>query len=392
MTDLSSVGSVGGFVPPPYPYDRLNELRAIAERHPGGCVDLSVGTPTDPAPDFVVAALADPATINGYPLSAGSDRYRDAAAGWVGRRFGVDVDSSQLAACVGTKEFVTSLPHWLRLRLPDRDTVLYPAVSYPSYAMGAMLAGCRALPVEVDERGRLLLDTIDDDDIARALCVWVNSPGNPAGGLEDLGMVAKWGRERDVLVASDECYVEFTWNGAGHSILEHGVDGVLAVHSLSKRSNLAGARVGFYAGDRDLVAYLLEVRKHAGLMVPGPVQAAAALAWSDDEHVEQQRARYRARLSRMVDVLGQLGIPVSLPDGGFYLWVRSPSGDGWELARRLAQEVGVLASPGEFYGDAARSYCRIAVVQSDRRIDLVEERVAAAVATAAARHARTNGS
>jgi succinyldiaminopimelate transaminase len=380
MTNATPAEAARGFVPPPYPYDRLNELRSVADRHPGGCVDLSVGTPTDPAPDFVVAALADPATINGYPLSAGSARYREAAAGWMARRFAVEVDPDHVAACVGTKELVVTTPHWLRLRAPDRDTVLYPAVSYPSYAMGAALAGCRGVPVPVGEDGRLLLGDVDDDDAARALCLWVNSPGNPAGELEDLAAVAAWGRERQVPVLSDECYVEFTWDGPGRTILEHGLDGVLAVHSLSKRSNLAGARAGFYAGDPELVAYLREVRKHAGLMVPGPVQTAAVAAWGDDTHVEVQRARYRARLERMVELLGQLGVTASLPAGGFYLWVASPGGDDWAFAARLAEVAGLLVSPGEFYGEAARGHVRIAVVQGDDRLDLVAERVAQATA------------
>jgi aspartate/methionine/tyrosine aminotransferase len=296
------------------------------------------------------------------------------------RRLGVTIAPTQVAACIGTKELVAGLPQWLRLRSPERDTVLYPAVSYPTYAMGATLAGCRAVPVAVDSDWHLDLASIADSDAARALCLWVDSPGNPSGVVEDLAAAAAWGRTRGVPVLSDECYVEFTWHGPRHTILEHGPAGVLALHSLSKRSNLAGARVGFYAGDADLVTYLSEVRKHAGFMVPGPVQAAAVAAWSDDAHVEEQRGRYLQRLERLAAALNGCGwgLDATLPAGGFYLWVPAPGGDAWALVRRLATEAGVLASPGEFYGTAGAGHVRFAVVQPLERIDLVARRLASA--------------
>lgn len=366
-----------GFRPPAYPYDRLDDLRAVADAFEGGCVDLSVGTPMDDPPPEVMAALAgDGPAARGYPPSIGTPALREAIVGWMDRRLGVAVDArEQVAACVGTKELVASLPQLLRLRDPSRDTVLYPEISYPTYEMGATLAGCRAVPVPVDDRWRLDLSAIDEADARRALVLWVNTPGNPAGGLDDLGAAAAWGRARDVVVASDECYVEFTWDGPRHTILEHGCDGVLAVHSLSKRSNLAGARIGFYAGDAELVTYLREVRKHAGMMVPGPVQAAAVVALADDRHVEAQRDRYRRRLELAQRVLGSFGIEAALPGGGFYLWAAAPDGDAWALTRRLAHEGGAIVSPGEFYGAAGRHHVRIAVVQPDARMALLAERL-----------------
>ena len=357
-----------GFVPPPYPYDRLDDLRRIADKLPGGAVDLSIGTPYDAPPDVVVHALGSSGAERGYPPSVGTPALRSAAARWLERRFGATVDPGHVAACVGTKELVAGLPQWLRLRTPDRDTVLYPEISYPSYAMGATLAGCRAVPYAT-------LADIDPDDAARALCVWVNSPGNPRGQLDDLGAAADWGRARGVPVLSDECYIEFTWQGPGRTILAHGHDGVLAMHSLSKRSNLAGARVGFYAGDPDLVHYLSEVRKHAGLMVPGPVQAAAVAALDDDAHVDEQRERYRRRLALMGAVVAALGVDCPPPAGAFYLWAPAPGGDAWALARRLATEAGAVVSPGEFYGPAGTGHVRIAVVQPDDRIELVARRL-----------------
>ena len=304
----------------------------------------------------------------GYPPSVGTAAFREAAAGWLARRFGATVDPAQLAACVGTKEFVAGVPHWLRLRTPAGDTVLYPEISYPTYAMGATLAGCRAVPYSS-------LAAIDPADAARALCLWVNTPANPTGDLVDLEAAAAWGRERGVPVLSDECYIEFTWDGPGRTIVSSGTAGVVAVHSLSKRSNLAGARAGFYAGDADLVRYLSEVRKHAGFMVPGPVQAAGAVAFGDDAHVDAQRERYRDRLTLLARLLGALDVDCPLPAGAFYLWAPAPGGDAWGLAKRLAAEAGIVASPGEFYGPAGSGHVRIAAVQPTERLHLVAERL-----------------
>jgi succinyldiaminopimelate transaminase len=362
------------FVPPPYPYDRLDDLAREAGAIHGDVVDLSIGTPCDPPPAAVLTALATSDSERGYPSSFGTAELRCAAARWVQRRFAIDVDPDQVAACIGTKELVGTLPQWLRLRRPDRDTVLYPSVAYPTYEMGATLAGCRAVPVPVDDAFRIRLADIDPADARRALALWVNSPGNPSGALDDLGAAARWGRSHDVPVFSDECYCEFTWDAAPASILQHGSEGVVAVHSLSKRSNLAGLRVGFYAGDPGLVAYLREVRKHVGMMVPGPAQAAGAAALGDDAHVDVQRARYRRRLERAARVLSSWsGIDIGLPAGGFYLWFEV--GDAWAFTRRLAVEAGALVSPGEFYGAGGTRHVRVAVVQPDDRLDLVGARL-----------------
>ncbi len=362
------------FVPPPYPYDRLNTLVPLAEAHEGGMVDLSIGTPFDAPPPAVVEALGHSNAERGYPPSIGTPAFRQAAADWLNRLVGSDLAPTNLAAAIGTKEFVAGLPQWLKLRTPDRDTVLYPAISYPSYAMGATLAGCRAVAVPVDDQWRIDLSQIDPADAARALCLWVNTPGNPAGGIDDLGAAAAWGRANGVPVFSDECYIEFTWHGPPRSILEHGSDGVVAVHSLSKRSNLAGARVGFYGGDPDLVHYLSEVRKHAGFMVPGPVQAAAIVSFGDQNHVEEQKARYLERLQMAQRLVAAFGVEAALPGGGFYLWAPAPDGDAWAFAELLARKAGVLVSPGEFYGDAGAGHVRIAVVQPTDRLQLALDR------------------
>ena len=367
---------------PPYPYDRLAGLAKLADEHDGGMVDCSIGTPCDPPLPAVLEALASSGTERGYPASAGSPQLREAAADWLARRFGLpELAVSSVAACVGTKELVASVPHVLRLREPHKDTVLYPAVSYPTYAMGAELAGCRAVPVPPPpgRAGGLDLASISAADGERALLLWSNSPSNPTGGLGDLAAEADWGRAHAVPVFSDECYAEFTWDTAPRSVLEGGRDGVVAVHSLSKRSNLAGVRVGFYAGDAELVEFLRAVRQHAGLMVPGPAQAAGVAALRDDAHVETQRTRYAERLSFMSGALGAYGCPVALPEGGFYLWVPVPTDrfpDVWAMAEALATDGGLLVSPGDLYGDGGAGHVRVALVQPMERLALVGERLA----------------
>lgn len=362
------------FVPPPYPYDRLDALKTVASSHSGGAVDLSIGDPCDPPAPAVVAALATSDSERRYPPSVGTDRLRAAACAWMERRFGVAVPPVQVGAVVGSKEFVVTTPHWLRLRSPDRDTVLFPAVAYPSYEMGAVLAGCRAVAVPPSTSGGLDLSAISPDDARRAVMLWSNSPNNPTGALDDLAAAAAWGRRHGVPVVSDECYAEFTWQGPPRTILSEGFDGVVALHSLSKRSNLAGLRVGFYAGDAALVHYLREVRKHAGLMVPGPAQAAGAVALDDDASVAVQAATYRQRLARTAEVLSRWsGIDIPLPAGGFYLWF--DAGDGWAFAERLAREGGALVSPGDFYGAGGANNVRVAVVQPDDRIETMARRL-----------------
>jgi succinyldiaminopimelate transaminase len=364
------------FTPPAYPYERLDGLKKIASSFEGGAIDCSIGTPVDPPPPFVIDELAKGVGARGYPPSIGTPDYRDAAASWMRRRFNVEVSSEHVGACVGTKEFVASLAGYLHLRNPERDTVLYPAISYPTYAMGATLAGLRAVAVRI-ENGRLDVSSIEPSDATRALVLWANSPSNPTGYLDDLEGLAAWGREHDVLVASDECYAEFTWASRPRTILEHGSSGLLALHSASKRSNLAGLRAGFYAGDPELVTYLRSVRQHAGLMVPSPVQAAVALAYRDDEHVDVQRERYRQRLELLRRALKALDVDAPMPEGSFYLWCQKSGIDGWALATLLAERSGLVVSPGELYGDAGNAFVRIAVVQPDERLELAATRLEA---------------
>ena len=381
-----------GFVPPPYPYDRLNELRLIADSVQPGCIDCSVGTPFEPMPEVARnAAIAGLAKGQTYPPSIGELDFRSAAADWMRRRLAVECDPNAVAAGIGAKELVAGIPHWLKLRRPNKTVVLHPAVSYPSYAMGAELAGCRAVGVPADDEWHLDLDQISDQDADDALMLWINEPGNPSGSSADAAWMARcvaWAQERDILLVSDECYIEFCFpphgtplsaDGAwpaGPSAMAAGIDGVLSVHSLSKRSNLAGMRAAFYAGDPAIVGYLSEVRKHAGMMTPYPTQRAATAALADDAHVNTQRALYFERRSLLLDALNETPLHHCGGDATFYLWVRSDVGsDGWTVARRFA-ELGVLVSPGEFYGDQGASMVRIALVQPIELLEIVAERLA----------------
>ncbi len=369
-----------GFVPPPYPHDRLDAFRRLADGVAGGVVDCSIGNPVDPVPEVVLGALSVAAPgATGYPATIGSPDLRDAAAAWIDRRFGVAVSAEQVMACIGTKELVASLPRVLHLRNPTRDTVLYPAISYPTYAMGAELAGLRAVPVPLDARWHLDLSRVRESDAARALVLWTNEPGNPTAAVAtsaEVSATVEWARTRGIIVAADECYAEFS-GGNPTTALGAGTDGVLALHSLSKRSNMAGFRTGFVAGDAELVRYLGEVRKHAGLMTPAPIQAAAVAALGDDTHVVTQRARYQARRDLMVGGLRAHGL---VHDGGpapFYLWLRSESqvDDGWELAARLA-EAGTLVAPGSLYGASGADHVRLALTQPLDRLQLSLDRLA----------------
>lgn len=348
-------------------------------------IDLRLGSPCDPPPTEVIDAVGEAFdSLGPYGKSVGSLAFRQAAADWMARRLEVDVDAGSVAACVGTKEFVGTLALLLGpLSDPGRDTVLVPAVAYPTYAVGAELAGCRVVRIPMTDRSTLDLAAVDPDDAARARLMWVNSPGNPAGGLDDLEAAANWGRARGIVVCSDECYVEYTWSGPlvgdvglpGSTILSSGSAGVLALHSLSKRSNLAGGRVGCYAGDPALVAELGERRRELGLVVPGPLQAAAVMAWSDQRHVVEQRERYFARLQRLADAAVRAGcLDVRMPEGGFYLWI-DVGGDDRAAAALLA-EAGVLVQPGSIYGTAGVGRIRVAAVRPDAEIEEAARRIA----------------
>ncbi len=377
----------------PYPYDELNSIKQIALSKFGEVIDLSIGTPIDDTPNFVIDALCNSKDANGYPPSIGTVTLRSAIKDWYKRRLDVDIDIDLIAAVVGTKEFVASLPTYLRLMNPEKDVVLGPSLAYPTYEFGAKLAGLKyvGIPPRHNEDRSMDLESINEEYLKRALLMWVNSPSNPDGHVESLREFYEFANQNSILTVSDECYMEYVYGVEAESILQHGIENVLALHSLSKRSNAAGLRVGFYAGDRSYVLFLEEIRKHAGLMVPGPVQSAGVAALSDDSHVEVQRERYFERLKVLADAFSSIGIDVNLPKGGFYLFIKAPdikyesvleaaklkvkSSLSWKFTAFLALTTGVLVSPGEFYGSDGTGYVRIAVVQTDEKISLASKRI-----------------
>lgn len=351
---------------PDFPWDRLEPYKERARAHPDGIVDLSVGTPVDPVPRLVQDALVAAANSPGYPLTHGTRALREAAAGWLRRRQGVIVDQQDVLPVIGSKEFVAWLPTYLGAK-----RMVFPELAYPTYDVGARLAGAAATAAD----GLLALGPQHVD------LVWVNSPGNPTGKVlpaEHLRKVVSWARERGAVVASDECYIELGWEDKPISILHPDVcegshDNLLALHSLSKRSNLAGYRAGFVTGDPVLVKRLLETRKHAGMLMPGPVQAAMTAALGDDRHADEQREVYAARRAALRPVLERAGWRIDHSTAGLYLWA-SDGRSAWDQVSRLS-ELGILVAPGEFYGPAGGRHIRVALTATDERVGAAVRRL-----------------
>jgi succinyldiaminopimelate transaminase len=352
---------------PDFPWDVLEPAKARATAHPDGIVDLSIGTPVDPVPGAVQHALGAAADAPGYPLTAGTAALRAALREYVRRRCGVDVGGAGVLPTIGSKELVAWLPTLLGLGADD--SVVIPSVCYPTYEVGVRLAG--ATVVRADDPTGL--------DPSRPVgLVWINSPGNPNGRVlspAELAAVVEWARARGAVVASDECYVELGWETEPTSALAAtgSVEGVLAVHSLSKRSNLAGYRAGFVAGDADLVGELLAVRKHAGMIVPEPVQAAMVEALGDDKHVQLQRELYRDRRERLRGALTRAGFRIDHSTAGLYLWATRDE-SCWTTVDWLA-ERGILVAPGAFYGPAGERHVRVALTATDERVDAAVARL-----------------
>lgn len=338
-----------------------------ARRHPGGIIDLSVGTPVDPVPTFVQQALADAANAPGYPTTMGTLQVREACAGWLDRRLGVACSPGAVIPSIGSKELVAWLPTLLGLG-PDAHVVV-PRVAYPTYAVGAALARCQVTATDEPE-------TIDD-----ASLIWINSPGNPTGRVLDPGRLAEivsHARSIGAIVASDECYAELGWEAKPTSVLHPNASGqehrgLLALHSLSKRSNLAGYRFGFVAGDPALISSILEIRKHAGMMTPSPIQAAAVAALEDDHHVDEQAARYRARRSLLRTALEGAGFTIDHSEAGLYLWA-TRSEPCWDTVGWCADR-GLLVTPGDFYGPAGARHVRVALTASDDDVESCARRL-----------------
>jgi succinyldiaminopimelate transaminase len=345
----------------------------VAGKHPDGIVDLSIGTPVDPTPDVVQEALRAAANAPGYPLTYGTPDLRLAAVAALGRRHGVvDLDPAGVLPTIGSKELVAWLP--TLLGLAAGDGVVYPVLAYPTYDIGARLAGAEPIPAD----GFLSLGP------RNVRLVWLNSPANPTGRVlpaEHLRGVVDWARARGAVVASDECYIDLAYDATPVSILNPSVcggdvTGLLAVHSLSKRSNLAGYRAAFVAGDPSLVRELLEVRRHAGMMMPAPIQAAMTAALGDDVHVEEQRLRYERRRHVLRAALISAGFRIEHSEAGLYVWATRDE-PCWDSVAWLA-ERGVLVAPGAFYGSAGDRFIRVALTATDERVAAAADRLQSA--------------
>ncbi|MGO4596577.1 succinyldiaminopimelate transaminase [Terrabacter sp. 2RAF25] len=371
--------TVRGLDLPDFPWDSLAPHKARAVAHPGGIVDLSVGTPVDRTPEVVRRALAEAADAPGYPLTVGTTDVREAVVEWFARRRGVaGLTTDGVLPTIGSKELVAWLPTLLGLRAGD--VVGIPAVAYPTYDIGARIAGATSVVAQsLTSLGPLTASTTPK-------LLWLNSPGNPNGqvlGVDHLRKVVDWAREHGVVVASDECYAELDWREgqsgtATPSILHPDVCGgdhtsLLAVYSLSKQSNLAGYRAGFVAGDPAIVATILEVRKHAGMIMPTPVQHAMAVALRDDAHVQSQRAAYASRREQLVAAVTRAGLRIDHSEAGLYLWATREE-DCWTTVSEFADR-GILVAPGAFYGAAGARHVRIALTATDERIAAACERL-----------------
>ena len=355
-----------------FPWDTLADVTALARSHPEGIVDLSVGTPVDDVAPVIRDALAAASSAPGYPTTAGTPALRASAAAALQRRYGVTgLADDAVLPVIGTKELIAWLP--TLLGLASDDLVVVPELAYPTYEVGARLA----------EAPFVRADSLTQLGPQSPALVYLNSPSNPTGkvlGVDHLRKVVSWARDRGVLVASDECYLGLGWDADPISVLHPSVcdgdhTGLLAIHSLSKTSSLAGYRAGFVAGDPSVVAELLAVRKHAGMMMPTPVQAAMVAALDDDDHEREQRGRYERRRAVLLPALQSAGLTVDHSEAGLYIWATrgEPCRDtvSW-LAQR-----GILVAPGEFYGPAGAQHVRVALTASDERIAAAGQRLTA---------------
>ncbi|MEU8654440.1 bifunctional succinyldiaminopimelate transaminase/glutamate-prephenate aminotransferase [Streptomyces sp. NPDC048737] len=356
---------------PTFPWDKLEPYKKTAAAHPDGIVDLSVGTPVDPVPELIQKALIDAADSPGYPTVWGTPALRDAITGWLERRLGArGVTHRHVLPIVGSKELVAWLP--TQLGLGPGDRVAFPRLAYPTYEVGARLA--RAAYEAYDDPTAL--------DPAGLRLLWLNSPSNPTGRVlskAELTRTVAWAREHGILLFSDECYLELGWEADPVSVLHPDVnggshDGIVSVHSLSKRSNLAGYRAAFLAGDPAVLAPLLEIRKHGGMMTSAPTQAAVVAALSDDVHVREQRERYAARRTLLREALLAHGFRIDHSEASLYLWATRDE-SCWDTVSHLA-ERGVLVAPGDFYGPAGDRHVRVALTATDERVRAAVERLA----------------
>jgi len=340
---------------PDFPWDALLPFESKARSHPNGIIDLSIGTPVDPTPEFIQKAFRDASNSPGYPFKAGTTELRTAIKKWATQRLGATGDFDVLPV-IGSKELVAWLP-----TIIEASKVLIPELAYPTYHVGAVMASAQSIPVGIDA------STWPDADLA-----WLNSPSNPTGRVhseQEIKKCIEWSRKNNSVLISDECYLEFDHTAQSFSVLSQtGGDNsrILAIHSLSKRSSMAGYRAAFLIGDSELISRIREIRKHVGMIVPLPVQKAMTIALSDEAHVAQQRDRYNARKDAIRPVLVANGFTIEYSDSGLYLWC-TRNEDAWKSVDWMA-DFGILVTPGSFYGQAGAQHIRVAMTATDDQI------------------------
>jgi len=347
---------------PDFPWDALAPYAQKAREYVDGIIDLSQGTPVDSTPEIIQSALRSNSDSPRYPVTAGTKELQDAISKWATAHLGATGDFDVLPV-IGSKELVAWLPTLLQ-----SQSVIYPEVAYPTYLVGALLAKAQPIPVEIDAATWPVADF-----------AWVNSPSNPTGRVHsesELRAALKWARDNSATLVCDECYIDFGDSVTPTSLLKY-TDGdnsnLLVVHSLSKRSSMAGYRGAFLIGDRKLIAQIREVRKHAGMMVPLPIQMAMVAALSDEVHVQEQRTRYNSRRSILAPALEAAGFRVDDSAAGLYIWC-TRSEDAWISVDWLA-EIGILATPGNFYGPLGSSHIRVAMTATDAQIKEAASRI-----------------
>ena len=351
---------------PDFPWDALAPYGEIARGHAGGIIDLSQGTPVDSTPEFIQSKFRESSNSPRYPVTAGTPELREAMKSWALSHLGATGDFDVLPI-IGSKELVAWLPTIL-----ESKKVLIPEVAYPTYNVGAIIASAQAITVPIDA------ENWPEADLA-----WINSPSNPTGQVHSDGEIASaisWSQKNNSVLASDECYLDFGDSAQGRSILaiaEGKNTNLLAVHSLSKRSSMAGYRGAILIGDSNLIATIREFRKHAGMMVPLPVQNAMVAALSDEKHVGEQRARYNNRRAVLMPALAKAGFTIEFSHAGLYIWC-TRNEDAWKSVGWLA-ELGILATPGSFYGEKGASHIRVALTATDKQIADAVARIESAV-------------
>ena len=357
-----------------YPFVVLEEAKRRKAAEGVRIFDFGMGDPREPTEQAIVQALvAALDETSGYPAAVGLPELREAIAAWCGRRFGVDLDpDAELIPTYGSKEAIFTFAQVVVDDAAGKDLVLVPEPAYPVYERGALFARARVETIPLlDEQGFLPeLDAIDDETWARTALLWLNYPNNPTGAVAPLAFyerVAELAAEHDVLVCSDEAYTELWFDAPPASALQVADRSRMVVfNTLSKRSSMTGYRSGFVAAAPWVIEALRKFRPSIGSAPQVFVQRASVVAWSDEGHVERNRALYARKRALLLDLFERKGLRLGGSAATMYLWLRAPEGEtSEELADRLLDH-GVVVVPGSYFGPAGEGYVRFALVPTEQ--------------------------